>query len=474
MEFPVVAGFIGDGLREGNIWVGNSDGMPEESTALKDFFSRYLLLRQEVLNIERQGTFIVQKAHYLLEYAQALNKLAPGGILKSDSEGIISIAIPGEDYLTEDDIKDIVDATYILQKPNNKLSNAQALIYLAPGGILKSDNYGVVSIAVADEDYASQDEVEKLQDSVKNIEDEVSRIENAKVIVQQPSDSFPSAQALDALAPGGILKSNFSGVISIAIGGEDYVTPEQLQQLQNELDRLELEVDILKTRITTMQGQIATIQGEIATIQGEIASLASVISIIQGEISTIQGEMLALAVSIGIIQAQIIAINYNINQIRDDINDIKDNIDDIEENISDLRNDLNNLNYNFNILKNEFNNFKNMLDYDFSAIGGLINLKPFVDFLVYIFGSGTTEDPYKADVILDGDVSGQGRINESIQTNFNLNLNKISDKNITTGNINMAGYNIKNVNCQPEDSQDAVNVCFLWKLLNGEVDILWQ
>lgn len=78
-------------LGEGNILVGNRDGVAEESLALKDMFSRLLKLRYELSLIEENATFILQKAHQLLPKAQALNTL-PNGILKH-KDGIVDTAV---------------------------------------------------------------------------------------------------------------------------------------------------------------------------------------------------------------------------------------------------------------------------------------------------------------------------------------------------------------------------------------------
>jgi hypothetical protein len=56
------------------------------------------------------------------------------------SSGILSFIDNGEG-------KAPYDATYILQRPDSELPNAQGLSDLAPGGILKSSPLGVVSIA---------------------------------------------------------------------------------------------------------------------------------------------------------------------------------------------------------------------------------------------------------------------------------------------------------------------------------------
>ena len=42
------------------------------------------------------------------------------------------------------------------------------------------------------------------------------------------------------------------------------------------------------------------------------------------------------------------------------------------------------------------------------------------------------------------------------------------------GDVDIAGFNLKNISCDPQHSLDAVNVCFLWKVLNEGVQIEWQ
>lgn len=405
MESPILADFVLEGLGEGNIWVGNSDGKPEESTALKDFFSRYLNLRQEVLNLERKGTFIVQKAHYLLEHAQALNKLAPGGMLKSDSEGIISIAT-SDDYV----VPAALDAKFIIQQPSSYLPNAQDLISLFPGGILKSGLTGSISIAKADEDYASQQEVQDIMDST--------------IILQRPSTRLTNAQSLINLTPGGMLKVDPIGILSIAIGGIDYATEAEIISLQGQIDALESEIIALQVAVAALEAEIIALQVEIAAIQLEIFSLKLQVRALEAAVAALQIQVAALEVAVAALEAEVAAIEAQIAEIIIEIAAIQAELVIIEANLLSIHVEL-------------------------AAI-------------------------WNADITLEGDVSGTGKLNQPIQTNLNLNLNQISDKNVTTGDINMAGYNIKNVSCQPNDSDDAVNVCFLWKMLNGEVDILWQ
>lgn len=63
-----------------------------------------------------------------------------GQVLSTDGSGILSFIDNGEG-------KAPYNATYILQRPDNELPNAQGLSDLAPGGILKSSPLGVVSVA---------------------------------------------------------------------------------------------------------------------------------------------------------------------------------------------------------------------------------------------------------------------------------------------------------------------------------------
>jgi hypothetical protein len=76
-------------------------------------------------------------------YAQFISDLPENSILTHTTKGII-----GSTKLIP------YDATYILQIPNENLPNAQVLADLS-GGILKSDSDGVISIAISGVDYPS-------------------------------------------------------------------------------------------------------------------------------------------------------------------------------------------------------------------------------------------------------------------------------------------------------------------------------
>ena len=82
---------------------------------------------------------------------------------------------------------------------------------------------------------------------------------DATYILQKADDALPNAQALALLTPGGILKSDASGVISIASGGstpvvDDYVTP------------------------TALTEEVATLEGEITAAEAAAVAEAAVAS----------------------------------------------------------------------------------------------------------------------------------------------------------------------------------------------------
>lgn len=80
-------------IPEGYIWIGDRDGNAFPSLLLKDLLLDFQNLRA---NLD-EAAFILQAPMEFLGSAQALNQLEDG-VLKHH-EGVISIAIPGEDFL---------------------------------------------------------------------------------------------------------------------------------------------------------------------------------------------------------------------------------------------------------------------------------------------------------------------------------------------------------------------------------------
>jgi len=104
--------------------------------------------------------------------------------LEDGTEGQI-LSTNGEAILSFIDIKGKApsDATYILQKNDEDLPNAQALALLTPGGILKSDASGVISIASGGSTPVVDDYVTPtaLAEEVATLEGEITAAEAAAV-----------------------------------------------------------------------------------------------------------------------------------------------------------------------------------------------------------------------------------------------------------------------------------------------------
>lgn len=134
---------------------------------------------------------------YTFKEAQALDVLGDG-LLKNSTEGILSKAISGKDYVD--------------------LASPVANMKLALIRPFQQDEEG--------------NDVAKLLARVDRLPED--NMPDLTFIMQSPSSKIPSAQGLSDLSPGGILKSNPLGVVSIASGGkipllDDYVDPLSLQ-----------------------------------------------------------------------------------------------------------------------------------------------------------------------------------------------------------------------------------------------------
>jgi hypothetical protein len=159
------------------------------------------------------------------------------------------------------------DATYIVQTADSSLPNAQDLYTVGggpsgTGGILKITNVGVVELAVADVDYATEatlvalageaaisasdasssaglaavsagaaaaSAAAALASAITAAEEAgtITGATSAKFIIQEANSNLPNAQSLGTLSTG-LLKNNvtgITGVLSDAVSGSDYYAP---------------------------------------------------------------------------------------------------------------------------------------------------------------------------------------------------------------------------------------------------------
>jgi hypothetical protein len=240
-------------------WVGNRNSIAQPSPALIDIRLDLIDLRHALSaqTAPIDATYILQKPNKILSNAQALNQLE-GGILKN-VQGILEIAVAGEDYLSatlasgklligdQDDkatpqdkialtnMADLSqskiwvgdennrpiesdftpaanDATYILQTEDAALRNAQVLNDLGTG-MAKIVTGGAFAIAIPDEDYATKETLEKLaQEAKTSAEEAAASAEEASGAAEEATAAASEATGAAAEATGA------AGEASLAAG----------------------------------------------------------------------------------------------------------------------------------------------------------------------------------------------------------------------------------------------------------------
>ena len=233
---PVSGKMVGTSLPslpEKDIFIGNRFQEAVSSPIIKDIKIDLSALRGNIAKIETaplKATYILQTENEKLPKAQALNQLQAG--LLKQNKGVIVKAISGEDYMApsleagqvwvggpnnkpqgvpqilETNLPPLekdhvwqgdndnkakpallqiapVAATYILQKEDEHLSNAQALNILKPGILKQAD--GVIAIAIPGEDYATSEELEQIKAETEQFKNE------AETAAQEASTSAEEA-----------------------------------------------------------------------------------------------------------------------------------------------------------------------------------------------------------------------------------------------------------------------------------------
>lgn len=582
VEAPVPLGEIPIPLCEGNILLGNESNIAEESDKLKEVISKFLALRYELSLIEQNAKFLLQKAHPLLEKAQALDELG-GGILQVDAEGVASIAkldaatfpdptglltnipIPNPDWnplspwdwlmsgpilgqifaassdptgttwetgpsstlalskakiaqlLKRFDISGFVlksrNVNYNWPNPAMALippalkslygledsysfSNAQALDEIGEG-ILKNSQSGELSKAVSGEDYVNTTNVpvgrlviidplypmygKKLISPTDfstrgNEPGEFGNlIANVITILTGIAGKFEQF-AITSLSDGQLIKSINNGELKSAIPDTDYVQPSTFQVLvttvstiSSLLSALQIAYDLFVAATTAkdiaqdtaiaantakdlvQDVEIITAQttatgaATLATAAGATAAAAEVTA--TGAATTAAGASAAAAAAgIAILALQVEMLT-------------KASMGDVTSSVNSAINALTlngiNVTNNIDIKGFKIENLGTPLQPSDAAT------KAYVDFAVAGIPAPL--------LTLIGDISGFGYIGFPITTIFNKTLNQI----LNAGDVNIAGFNLKNLNKTPEDYDDATSFDFLCNLLQDEVGVQW-
>ena len=262
---PVSGKMVGTSLPtlpEKDIFIGNRLQEAVPSPIIKDIKIDLSALRGELSKIETstaplKATYILQVPSEKLPKAQALNQLTSG--LLKQKDGIVAQAIADEDYLApqlevrslwigspsnkpqavpqilESNLPPLeknhvwqgdetgkakpvvlqiapVEATYILQKEDEHLAQAQALNLLKPGILKHTD--GVISIAIPGEDYATSEELEQIKAETEEFKNQ------AQTAAQEASTSAEEAATSATEASTSAAEASVSAGEATAAAGE--------------------------------------------------------------------------------------------------------------------------------------------------------------------------------------------------------------------------------------------------------------
>lgn len=103
---------------------------------------------------------------------------------------------------------------------------------------------------------------------------------NAYYILQQKDNTLPNAQALNDIEVDSILKVIADGVITAAVEGEDYTTPEELESA---LDPIESAISTIEEEITTLESEVTGLGGTVLTILAALIGIPDYDNITGGD-----------------------------------------------------------------------------------------------------------------------------------------------------------------------------------------------
>jgi hypothetical protein len=216
----------------------------------------------------KDATYILQQPTSDLPNAQALNQLNNG--LMKNKDGVIQIAVPGEDYLS------------------STLPSGQLFIG-------NSSNIATAQQTIAIQNLPSLTDGRVWQGDSTNRPVEVQlnlAPTDATYIIKTPNATLTQAQVLSELGVG-MAKIVAGGAFAIAIAGEDYATIQQLEEIEQQCQQY-------AEQAATSAEEAATSAGEAATSAGEAAASAAEATGAAGEATAAAGEASASAGAAGI------------------------------------------------------------------------------------------------------------------------------------------------------------------------------
>lgn len=232
-----------------------------------------------------------------------------GQVLSTNGNGILSFIDAGGGKAPD-------DATYILQQPSSDLPNAQALDQLNNG--LMKNNDGVIQIAVPGEDYLSPNLPSK-QLFIGNTLD----IATAQPYIDIENLPRLGARLTDHL--GKIWRGTLSGqaeesdalsVIEVDLAQVSarlaYVQNISLPELRAQIASLNTELDLLRTGVNILNDRVIQISAELQAAITQIEEILVAINGIETQLAAIESSIVALETSIAAIEGEIIALQTQV------------------------------------------------------------------------------------------------------------------------------------------------------------------
>ena len=247
------------GLSPEYTYLGNELGETQPSPIIIDIRLDLISLRKLIPIDISDASFLLKTTDPRLPKSQSLESLKVDGLLKTVTN-TLHLAVANTDYLTPDLLENKVwigdennkaaqsdtigldnlpsltkgkvwqgdatnrpeeaeldlaptDATYIIQKPNSSLPNAQALSELIGKDprILKASALGEIEVAIEDTDYATVETLERIKAETEAFKDEAeAAAEEATASAEEASGAAAEATASAAEASGSALAAGGS------------------------------------------------------------------------------------------------------------------------------------------------------------------------------------------------------------------------------------------------------------------------
>ncbi len=179
-------------------------------------------------------------------------------------------------------------------------------------------------------------------------------------------------------------------------------------------------IDTINATLTTIDGEITTINTTLTTIASEITTINSTITTIQGNITTLFSDISTINTTLTSLQNQINTINTTLTSLQSQINTINTTLTTISGQITTINSTLTSLQSQINSINTQITTINTTL------------------------------------------------------TSLQSQITAITTSFVAGGIMNMNGYRIKNLPCDPVEDDDAISFCFLWHTLHDEVTVSWS